>query len=960
MERSYAGRSLPFLRTPHTALAAVCATLSGGVALSVLFGWAIGDRALIQVGPTFAPMQANTALAFFAGSVGLVVVASGARVIRSVGGRIVMGVTTTVVLGFGVATLIQYGFGVDLGIDELLVEGYVVTRTSHPGRMSPWTAVGFVAMGSVMLLGGRAPARSSLQYAMMALATVFVGLLASTVLVHYVFQLDPALGATRSTRMAVHTAALFLVLAAGSGSVLSLGSARARRAFAWIPVVLGAVITLTLWRGLADRDDALLRQATEAWVKEVSFQAAQVMEQRIEAVDRMAARVASGAYPTVETWMDDGDYYARQVLEGHPIAVLEPDLRVRWATDDPGAALTDALESPHAAVTAERAAEGRTARLSPLIRTSADATGLSLLVSPIVAEGLTGFVVGLVDPVAVMGLHQPEAAYDLAARFGADEVLPATVGLTEHPVASTEVTVGGRRVVLRAAKRSDSGPGSSPIPGVILAAGLAFTAMLGAVQLSAHARARSEARFRALLESAPDAGLIVDEGGRIVQANTRAATLFDVPADELEGTPVQAIAPDSVLGRPPAEWDWTERLDVNATARSGRVFPMEVSASPIQTDEGLLVSLALRDVSEWHEMVSRLRDADRLKSEFVSTVSHEMRTPLTIIREFSSIVVDGEAGPLNAEQTDHLETVIRNCDRLTGLIGDLLELARLESGKYRMDRRQTRLEPVLVACAEDFDPVATGAGLRLELRCEDGLPEVLCDADRVTQVLVNLLGNAVKFTPAGGTITVVAERVEGAVAVHVVDTGIGIAEEHQPMIFGAFVQVGREDGPGVRGTGLGLNVARQIVELHGGRLEVTSRLGEGSRFTFTLPALDGDLMREFLTPHLRRREAAPAPLTLVLLRDVEGVGDEGLEALYTTVLKVQRVGRDEALLDRRHRVLVVALEADRAGAGAFAGRLLRSLDRVLHIEAAFLETDGTGVGLHSLDDVASLSWLPLA
>lgn len=957
------GSRIPFLRSGQTTFAVVCAVLGAAVACSVMVGWAVGDRMLVQVGPTFAPMQMNTALCFLGGSIALVVVASGLPVIRSPGGRMTLLATGSLLVGTAGLTLVQYGTGLDFGIDELIVDAYILTRTSHPGRMSPWTAIGFIAMGSVILIGRATPRPGSLAAVTMALLTSFVGLLATTVLVLYVLEFDPALGAVSSTRMAVHTATLFWILAAGAGAVLSLGSARSRRAFQWVPVLVGLVISLTVRQGLVDRENAVMRDVMGEWLHEIAVQSEALLEQRFEALDRMAFRVAAGAYSSDDIWQSDGRFYAGQVLEDNPIGLVDAELRVIWATPDPIGALDRYLGTEEARLLRESTRAAGATRMSPPLVDEA-APLRSLVLTPIPGEGEFRFVASLLEPIVAMSQGPVDEGYALEVRLADHPILvydAPTVGASIQD----RFEIGGQPVVLSAALTEGRiASSSSRLPGIILVAGLLFTAMLGSVQYSANGRARSEARFRALLESAPDAGLIVDEEGRILQVNSRAETLLDRTAEDLAGQRVGTLGGEgSTLWLPPPNWDWNEAFEVEVIAAGGRSIPVEINASPIQTEDGLLVSLAMRDVSEWHAMVGRLRESDRLKSDFVSTVSHEMRTPLTIIREFTSLVHDGSAGEINDEQHDFLDTVIRNCDRLTGLVGDLLELARLESGKYRMERQQTDLRALLERCVADFEPVAAAEGIFLMLDVQSDLPDVLGDGDRITQVLVNLMGNAVKFTPSGGAITVTASVRGSEVEVAVEDTGIGIAEEHQAMIFGAFVQVDRADGPGQRGTGLGLNVARQIVELHGGRLDLTSRLGEGSRFYFTLPALEGDILSGFLAPHLRRRQVAPAPLTLLLLRTGgEGCSDR-MEDLSEAALAIQRVGRDETLLVRPDDVLAVALEADRAGAVAFLGRLQAGLPRSEHpVEYFLIQASTTGsMDLPRLSDVAGAdTWRTLS
>jgi signal transduction histidine kinase len=248
-----------------------------------------------------------------------------------------------------------------------------------------------------------------------------------------------------------------------------------------------------------------------------------------------------------------------------------------------------------------------------------------------------------------------------------------------------------------------------------------------------------------------------------------------------------------------------------------------------QTD-GVTLARSIRHAIERHGIVETLQAFDRQKSDFIATASHEMRTPLAIIREFVTLVLDGLAGPMTQDQTECLTSAQRNCDRLAQLLNDLLDMTRLGRQEAELHRRRTSMAALLRQCASDFRPMCEGKGQTLTLELPDGLPDAVCDAAKIEQVMVNLLGNATKFTPEGGSITIRPGFDQHLLWVEVEDTGRGIAEHDQERVFEAFVQVDRESGPGIRGTGLGLAITRRLVELHGGSVWVSSEPGKGSRF----------------------------------------------------------------------------------------------------------------------------------
>ena len=253
-----------------------------------------------------------------------------------------------------------------------------------------------------------------------------------------------------------------------------------------------------------------------------------------------------------------------------------------------------------------------------------------------------------------------------------------------------------------------------------------------------------------------------------------------------------------------------------------------------------------RDAIERNAILTRRRASDHVTSEFVSTASHEMRTPLAIIREFVSLVHDGVTGSVTPDQKTCLETALRNCDRLASLLDSLSDLARIEAGEIRLSRSNCALSTQLERWVADFSPKLAAGNKTLSLEIVDGpLPSIVCDSDKIQQVVVNLIGNAHQFTDEGGRITVRARHIEGAAVVEVEDTGIGIAPEDQGRVFDAFARIGRRGGSGAKGSGLGLTIARRIVELHGGSISVTSTVGMGSTFAFTIP-VSHDLTGEVL------------------------------------------------------------------------------------------------------------------
>jgi signal transduction histidine kinase len=233
----------------------------------------------------------------------------------------------------------------------------------------------------------------------------------------------------------------------------------------------------------------------------------------------------------------------------------------------------------------------------------------------------------------------------------------------------------------------------------------------------------------------------------------------------------------------------------------------------------------------------RLQELDRLKSDFVSNVSHELRTPLTAIKGAVDLILREVAGPLTEKQVHYLTRVRSNTQHLAGLINDLLDLSKIESGKIEMKSSRVSMGGLVHEVVETLRPIAAEKGIALEAAIPEQSIMVWADRDKVNQVLMNLIGNAIKFTPAQGTVTVSAlKNGNESIRVSVCDDGPGILAAEKEKIFDKFYQIAEVDGVKPKGTGLGLAICKALVELHGGRIWVETEMNRGSTFSFTLPA----------------------------------------------------------------------------------------------------------------------------
>jgi signal transduction histidine kinase len=249
-----------------------------------------------------------------------------------------------------------------------------------------------------------------------------------------------------------------------------------------------------------------------------------------------------------------------------------------------------------------------------------------------------------------------------------------------------------------------------------------------------------------------------------------------------------------------------------------------------------LVSTVL-DITERKHAELLLEQQYREKDEFLSFISHELRTPLTAIKGYANLLLGGECGELSVDQEDSLRIIQRNADHMVSLIDDLLNLLHLESGKMKLEFSLVLLAPLLEQVVATFRPQFMAKQQRVLLELSHQLPSIVADASRLAQVFTNLISNAHKYTPEGGQITLRAWREDDQVFVAVADSGVGISPEDQAQLFTKFFRAKHHLVRSERGTGLGLAISRQLVELHGGRIAVTSAPDRGSTFMVSLPLL---------------------------------------------------------------------------------------------------------------------------
>lgn len=340
-------------------------------------------------------------------------------------------------------------------------------------------------------------------------------------------------------------------------------------------------------------------------------------------------------------------------------------------------------------------------------------------------------------------------------------------------------------------------------------------------------------KTQAIITNFADGLLVFDKGNNLALVNPQAEDFFDIKAGDLIGRPIFELSTFPIL---------TPLISLIGEEIKG-VFrkellikenlTLEVSTIPmISGKERLGTLVILRDVT-------REKMIERMKTEFVSLAAHQLRTPLSAIKWTLRMLLDGDLGAITEEQRDFIEKTYKSNERMTGLINDLLDVTRIEEGRYLYKPTLTNIEPIVQFVINSYKEEIKRKNLKLEFKKpKEKLPEVKVDVEKIRLALDNLLGNAIRYTPTGGEITVSLKLNKKEIEFSAKDTGVGIPKDQQIRVFTKFFRGANVIRLETEGSGLGLFIAKNIIEAHGGRIWFKSEEGKGSTFFFTLPVKD--------------------------------------------------------------------------------------------------------------------------
>ncbi|MDB4917496.1 MAG: multi-component transcriptional regulator, winged helix family [Gemmatimonadetes bacterium] len=372
-----------------------------------------------------------------------------------------------------------------------------------------------------------------------------------------------------------------------------------------------------------------------------------------------------------------------------------------------------------------------------------------------------------------------------------------------------------------------------------------------AAQRASMNRALPPALFSGLLAIAADAVIAVDEEQHIIFFNEGAERIFGWRAEELDGQPLELLLPQRframhrghVQGFDAAHGQarlMGERQEISGQRKSGEEFPCEAAIERIVMDGSTVYAAVLRDISARVRAEKLLHQAIKARDDMMGIVSHDLRNPANAVRMLARSIIEGEeTPPLSADVLERVSVIRMAAEQIDALIQDLLDITRLEAGRLSVDRRAVDVSSLVYRSVEAMRPLAKSSGVRLTAELPEDVVRAMADADRLQQLLSNIIGNAIKFTSASGSVALKLRTTDADVLFEIADTGEGIDAAQLPHVFERFFQAGTSNHQGARnGAGLGLPIAHGIVEAHGGRIWIESSPGNGTTVRFTLPRVD--------------------------------------------------------------------------------------------------------------------------
>lgn len=835
----------------------------------VITGWHLKNLSLVQIHPTFAPMQYNTAIAFILS--GLSLITLGLKYNRI---ALVLG---TAIGSLGILTILQHIFSIDIGLDQLFLKQDITTKTGHPGRMAPNTAICFILLGITIAIDSIMKGRHRRYIILKNLCTLIL-LLGMTSLAGYLIQLDITYEWEMLSHMAFHTAMGFVILSLGL--LLRSWSAKIGKSHHWLSTISSLAVlcgTIALWQQIAKKEIDPAKKNIAEEQKLIADHAYIEFKSKILALNRMRARWNIRGVTPENEWQNDAEHYVKDQPGLNALLFMSQEPEQLWFA--PKGKKTRYEATIKDIRTQLKASDNQTKiaqnifSLVPENKTTGNK--LFYLLFPTEQNSQqSGYIIGIFNIIDLFKKILPTTLakdYYISVSMNNEDIFSNENNIPNSLTTwkfSTPIDVYNLKLALNIwPKENKIKADQSSLPDIVLFCGVAFATLLGmSINFSqqfyvmAKRFRESENRMAVILNNIGEGVFGLDKQGNTIFANRAIEKMLGYSVDELLNKSQHELIhhhyPDnSEYPKDKCLINTTLQLgmEINEDGevfwkKDGTSLPVEYTSRPILGDNNEITGavVVFRDITqrqlaeeEQQELIAKLARSNQELDEFAHIASHDLKEPLRAIHNHSRFLLEDYEERLDEDGVKKLNRLINLTKRMEKLISDLLYYSRL--GREKLAIKKTDLNEVITDLKDTLQDTLEEKNASIII--PHHLPTITCDTVRVTELFRNLITNAIKYNDNDEKIIEIGTRVIEEIIfrssatketiLYVKDNGIGIDEEFHKDVFRIFKRLHNEKKYG-EGSGSGLTFVKKIVNQHGGKIWINSQDEGGTTFFFTL------------------------------------------------------------------------------------------------------------------------------